>query len=190
MAALTLLIRSPDAKAERRSVHWMKLNGNRCPLHVCPTRDNSIAVKQRVTILSMTIFCWELFTQVVLELREKKTENKTRSDILFCQSTVDRCSFSSILFRSILATDWSGMNENFICHCQGERQISNHVTETTSHSRLLQTVIEDDDPIEEHLENEHPDVLKRRRKKWYPDTIKKLIHYSLVWLINNARSVK
>lgn len=70
------------------------------------------------------------------------------------------------------------MNENFICHCQGERQISNHVTEATSRSRLLlQTVSEEDDPIEEeHFENEHPDVLKRR----YPDTIKKLIHYSLV----------
>lgn len=46
MAALTLLIRSPDAKAEHLSVHWMRPNENRCPLHVCPTHDNSIADKK------------------------------------------------------------------------------------------------------------------------------------------------
>jgi hypothetical protein len=57
------------------------------------------------------------------------------------------------------------MNENFICHCQSERQISHRLAETTSRSRLLRNVIEEDDPIEEHVENEHPDLLKTREGK-------------------------
>ena len=58
------------------------------------------------------------------------------------------------------------MNENFICHCQGERQLNIDLSEKGVRvSRLLQPVMGEDDQIEECFPSEPTDVLRRERKK-------------------------